>query len=90
MEDVVELLSGRIAVIGGGYTGFAAAVILAAAGRSVTVFEAARTLGGRARRVDAVRVGIAGAEAQVVAGDAEATSGRAEGEGGGQPRQVFQ
>jgi len=46
-------LSGRIAVIGGGYTGFAAAVILAAAGQSVTVFEAARTLGGRARRVDA-------------------------------------
>jgi squalene-associated FAD-dependent desaturase len=46
-------VSGRIAVIGGGYTGFAAAVILAAAGHSVTVFEAARTLGGRARRVDA-------------------------------------
>jgi hydroxysqualene dehydroxylase len=46
-------VTGRIAVIGGGYTGFAAAVILAAAGRSVTVFEAARTLGGRARRVDA-------------------------------------
>jgi hydroxysqualene dehydroxylase len=44
---------GRIAVIGGGYTGFAAAVILAAAGHRVTVFETARTLGGRARRVDA-------------------------------------
>jgi len=43
----------RIAVIGGGYAGFAAAVILAAAGRAVTVFEASRTLGGRARRVDA-------------------------------------
>ena len=43
----------RIAVIGGGYAGFAAAVTLAAAGRSVTVFEAARTLGGRARRVEA-------------------------------------
>jgi hydroxysqualene dehydroxylase len=46
-------LTGRIAVIGGGYAGFAAAVILAAAGRKVTVFEAARVLGGRARRVDA-------------------------------------
>jgi len=43
----------RIGVIGGGYAGFAAAVILAAAGRAVTVFEASRTLGGRARRVDA-------------------------------------
>ena len=46
-------MSGRIAVIGGGYAGFAAAVTLAAAGREVTVFEAARVLGGRARRVDA-------------------------------------
>ncbi|HEY1461415.1 MAG TPA: hydroxysqualene dehydroxylase HpnE [Casimicrobiaceae bacterium] len=45
-------MSKRIAVIGGGYAGFAAAVTLAAAGREVTVFETARTLGGRARRVD--------------------------------------
>ena len=43
----------RVAVIGGGYAGFAAGVLLAAAGRAVTVFEASRTLGGRARRVDA-------------------------------------
>lgn len=43
----------RIAVIGGGYAGFAAAAMLAAAGRAVTVFEAARVLGGRARRVEA-------------------------------------
>jgi squalene-associated FAD-dependent desaturase len=42
----------RIAVIGGGWAGLAAAVTLAAAGRAVTVFEAAPALGGRARRVE--------------------------------------
>ncbi|MBK7470126.1 MAG: FAD-dependent oxidoreductase [Betaproteobacteria bacterium] len=40
-----------VAVIGGGWAGMAAGVTLAAAGVPVTVFEAARTLGGRARRV---------------------------------------
>jgi squalene-associated FAD-dependent desaturase len=44
--------TGRIAIVGGGWAGMAAAVTLAAAGRPVTVFEAAKVLGGRARRVD--------------------------------------
>lgn len=42
----------RVAVIGGGYAGMAAAVTLAAANISVTVFEAGKHLGGRARRVE--------------------------------------
>ena len=42
----------RIAVIGAGYAGLAAAVELAAAGCHVEVFEASRTLGGRARAVE--------------------------------------
>ena len=41
-----------IAVIGGGWAGCAAAVELARNGHVVTLFEAARILGGRARRVD--------------------------------------
>lgn len=41
----------RVAVLGGGWAGMSAAVELAAAGVPVTVFEASRTLGGRARRV---------------------------------------
>ena len=41
------------AVIGGGWAGCAAAVTLADAGHAVTLYEAARTLGGRARAVDA-------------------------------------
>jgi squalene-associated FAD-dependent desaturase len=40
------------AVIGGGWAGCAAAVTLAAAGRRVSLFEAGRTLGGRARRIE--------------------------------------
>ena len=42
----------NVAVIGGGYAGMAAAVTLAAGRVPVTVYEAARTLGGRARRVE--------------------------------------
>jgi hydroxysqualene dehydroxylase len=41
----------RIAVIGAGWAGLAAAVTLAERGVPVTVFEASRNLGGRARRV---------------------------------------
>ncbi len=39
------------AIIGGGYAGMAAAVALAERGISVTVFESARQLGGRARGI---------------------------------------
>ncbi|GGZ00534.1 hydroxysqualene dehydroxylase HpnE [Pseudoduganella plicata] len=42
-----------VAVVGGGWAGCAAAVELARAGSAVTLFEAARTLGGRARRIEA-------------------------------------
>jgi squalene-associated FAD-dependent desaturase len=42
----------RIAIIGAGYAGMAAAAELASRGISATVFEASRTLGGRARRVE--------------------------------------
>lgn len=41
-----------MAVIGGGWAGLAAAVELVAAGAEVTVFEAAKQLGGRARSVE--------------------------------------
>jgi squalene-associated FAD-dependent desaturase len=41
--------SSRVAVVGAGWAGCAAAVELARAGRSVTLFESTRTLGGRAR-----------------------------------------
>ncbi len=42
----------RVAVIGGGWAGCAAAVELAQSGWRVSLLEAARTLGGRARRVE--------------------------------------
>lgn len=42
----------HVAILGGGWSGMAAAVELAERGVPVTVFEASRTLGGRARRVE--------------------------------------
>ncbi|MDP2882597.1 MAG: hydroxysqualene dehydroxylase HpnE [Azonexus sp.] len=42
----------KVAVIGGGWAGIAAAVELTAAGAETTLFEAGRVLGGRARGVD--------------------------------------
>ena len=44
--------SANVAVIGAGWAGMAAAVELADRGIATTVLEAARTLGGRARRVE--------------------------------------
>ena len=41
-----------VAVVGGGWAGCAAALTLAEAGIAVTLFEASRTLGGRARAVE--------------------------------------
>ncbi len=46
-----------IAVIGGGWAGLSAAVRLRQRGLSVDVFEASRTLGGRARRVQSPALG---------------------------------
>lgn len=44
--------SSSVAVIGGGWAGCAAAVELALSGHRVTLFEAGRVLGGRARRTE--------------------------------------
>jgi squalene-associated FAD-dependent desaturase len=49
---VSEEARGTVAIVGGGYAGLAAAVELSARGIPVTVYEAARELGGRARRVE--------------------------------------
>lgn len=48
----VDKAPATVAVIGGGWAGCAAAVELARAGCRITLFEAARTLGGRARGVE--------------------------------------
>ena len=46
-------ITANVAIIGAGWAGMAAAVELAERGVAVTLFEASRSLGGRARRVDA-------------------------------------
>ena len=51
MADLGHRLN-RSAVVGAGWSGMAAAVALAERGFPVTVFEASRSLGGRARRVN--------------------------------------
>ena len=43
----------KVAIVGGGWAGLATAVAAVQAGHEVTVFEAARTLGGRARALSA-------------------------------------
>lgn len=45
-------VAAKVAVVGAGYAGLACAVELADAGITVEVFEASRTLGGRARAVE--------------------------------------
>ena len=45
-------MSRKVAIIGGGWAGCATGVELSRAGVNVSLFEAARTLGGRARAVD--------------------------------------
>jgi hydroxysqualene dehydroxylase len=52
MSSDAEPASRRIAVIGGGWAGLAAAVRATAQGHRVTLFEMAPHLGGRARSVD--------------------------------------
>jgi squalene-associated FAD-dependent desaturase len=47
----------KVAVIGAGWAGCAAAVEATRLGHHVTLFEASRTLGGRARRVDVMHKG---------------------------------
>ncbi len=49
---MARFVTGRVAVIGAGYAGLAAAAELAAAGVAVDLFDASRTLGGRARAVE--------------------------------------
>ena len=49
--NVTDTRAPRVAIIGGGWAGMAAATVLATHKIAVTVFEAAQILGGRARRV---------------------------------------
>ncbi|RJX30969.1 MAG: phytoene dehydrogenase [Oxalobacter sp.] len=52
MSTINKQTAKRVAVIGGGWAGCAAAVTLADADWHVTLYEASQTLGGRARRVE--------------------------------------
>jgi hydroxysqualene dehydroxylase len=53
VEDVAKVTAhAKVAIIGGGWAGCAAAVTLAAANIPVVLYEAAAVLGGRARRVE--------------------------------------
>lgn len=47
----------KVAIVGAGWAGCAAAVEVTRLGHKVTLFEASRTLGGRARRVDVMHKG---------------------------------
>ncbi|MFT4241752.1 MAG: hydroxysqualene dehydroxylase HpnE [Acidovorax sp.] len=51
--QVAANVAANVAVVGAGWAGMAAAIAHAQAGRHVTVFEAARSVGGRARAVPA-------------------------------------
>ncbi len=52
MQHYTSVASGRLAVVGGGWAGLAAAVEGVRRGHAVTLFEMAPQLGGRARGVD--------------------------------------
>jgi hydroxysqualene dehydroxylase len=52
LAQSVGLGTPRVAIVGGGFAGFATAVALADKGNHVTVFEAGRTVGGRGRRIE--------------------------------------
>jgi squalene-associated FAD-dependent desaturase len=51
-QNLDRAMNMRVAVIGGGWAGCAAGLTLAEAGVDVTLFEAGKTLGGRARGVE--------------------------------------
>jgi predicted NAD/FAD-binding protein len=52
VEDLGDGVTQHVGVVGAGYAGIAAAVELVRAGCAVTLFEANRVAGGRARRVE--------------------------------------
>ncbi|WP_292446225.1 hydroxysqualene dehydroxylase HpnE [Methylibium sp.] len=59
VRPAVAAVPGRVAVIGGGWAGLAAAVEATALGHAVTLYEMAPTLGGRARRLPDAADGLA-------------------------------